>query len=73
MFRANRAIRYANDQETLRLNRIQLQKTAVLEIAAQFIESPRTEEDKQKAFDQLEQCRAIIMALFPPATIRSQI
>jgi hypothetical protein len=73
MFRSNRTLRYTVDQETLRLNVIQTQKSIVLDIAADFIESQHTEEDKTLAIEKLEQCRAIIMELFSKKIVSTNL
>ena len=73
MFRTNNQYRYAVDQEAIRLQYIQGYKVQVLEIAANYIESKRTLEDKDKAIEELEVIRHKIMDIFANQIINNQL
>ncbi len=73
MFRTNNQYRYAVDQEAIRLQYIQGYKVQVLEIAANYIESKRTLQDKDKAIEELEVIRHKIMDMFANQIINNQL
>jgi hypothetical protein len=73
MFRTNNEYRYVIDQEAIRLRFIQGYKVQVLEIAAVYIESNRTQQDKDKAIEELEVIRHKIMNIFANHIINNQL
>jgi hypothetical protein len=73
MFRTNNEYRYVIDQEAIRLRFIQSYKVQVLEIAAVYIESNRTQQDKDKAIEELEVIRHKIMNIFANHIINNQL
>jgi hypothetical protein len=73
MFRTNNQYRYAVDQEAIRLQYIQGYKVQVLEIAANYIESKRSLQDRDKAIEELEVIRHKIMDIFANQIINNQL
>jgi hypothetical protein len=63
MFRAGTQV-YLINQESIRITTLQDHKVMILEIAADYIESPRKNSDKEVAFARLDAVRTLIMNMF---------